>query len=753
MTILDYPLVSFHALSVAYTNKKECLVLFRKGQVKEGDFVSLLEVFDDNYSVKRIERSDFQNPKFQKEHLFFQDRMLVQLLFNALPRLLDDSEHPIYSNTSGKLYYPFKSTSAKSKSFLEIHLLPNMVLELPLRTFRKYELQTEKDAKKKGKQRKPRHLVIIDPQGHIFPYTSDAKSKQIFEQRSYRHHHKNRDFVSFGSYHHFHSQTKCGILAQFLRDVETCLSDYLRITFEVQEDVHVFNFDAIRDEVEEYDGSDKAKDFLRTAFERPIRLSMHLPAFEQSTGQAYLECIQSELEHTFGIHSDISTDPSKEAYNIHLLHEKKWYRIQKQPDPYRDAHLPFSRMQCISMESIRAALAPEKTADTEDPQASLPQLLKKSLAELIVKRDLIQQRSSFVRPWDSEHRATHTWNFISFERTRLPDHQYFYYFFAMKLFPDGSFSIETFDDDTFLKNRTFLQARNMVEDFYMKPEDPRFSGIRISGEELEGLYFNDDDKNLHIIIHTKEFLMPNVLEIEHALLRANGNLPMERAKLKQWIEEFKATCGSVISEEDAARRFLNTPENPTFTLSEYRDYLQPAIPSSNADDKPVREKLPTTKLAKKFFQFLYERHDILVKPFKQEWLLQREGITGYLKCHYFPVTRHVVKNGKVLYDLPAVGYLCGKRYGFSKLKQSKAIHVRHILLPKIGAKIEDVSYREILPMLGYAFVRNDYTVLPYPFKYLREYMRRFEIENGLEYIETEEQNSALDDEIAEEPER
>lgn len=749
MPITDYPVFGCRALSVAYTNKKECLALFRKDEVQEGEFHDKMEAYDDNYEVKRITLYDIQNASFQKRHLFFEYRMLIQLLFNAVPSLLDDTGEVHYSNISGELLYPFPGKSDKKVSFLRIKLRPNMMLELSVQTYRRFDPnKTVKGKGGKKRKRIPCKPVIIDGYGRLHPYTSGTKSTRIFEKRSSIHHHNVKDFVSWGRYENFR-KSKCGILAKFLRDVKTCLSDYVTLSFEELQDCSQYNFEPIRAKVEEYDGSKKdQREFFYNAFERPIALSFNLPDFEEWRGAEYLDCIRQELEDTYGIHALIVDRPVKDYYNIHLIHDRKWYRRQKSADPYRNAHLPVKRMQCITMEAISVAINGESDEEEGETKATLAQIVKKSLSELIVKRDLLQNRCSFVRPWESEYLPSQTWTFVSFQRTKLKKEKgYFYYFFGLTVYPDGSLSSFEFDEEAFLPKKIYMDIVNAVKGFYADADSFSSNGLRMSGEELEGLYYNDKDRALHQIIHTTGFLMPNVEEIEHMLHRSSPDLLIRQTDFEQWSEEFKQSYPKAIPPNDPEfRKLATTPQKPEFKLSEYLECLLPVIGYKDSG-AAIRERFPTSKLAKSFFRFLYEHHDILVKPLKQDWQLRCQRLTGYLKCHYFRSTRKVLKNHCVQYTIPVVGYMCGKRDAFKALKQSKAIHIRHILINRRNAKPEDIQYSEILPMMGYAFVRSDYTVLPWPFKYLREIMRVFEIEKGIKYADTEEELAEIDEEL------
>jgi hypothetical protein len=117
--------------------------------------------------------------------------------------------------------------------------------------------------------------------------------------------------------------------------------------------------------------------------------------------------------------------------------------------------------------------------------------------------------------------------------------------------------------------------------------------------------------------------------------------------------------------------------------------------------------------ASKFNRFLHEKYGI--------W------IDGELRKEEFEATFQIGNLLNIKYEYNENDPVDGRTFVYyvgaksKKLKYPNACCIRKVV--SLGDSLE---YEEMLPLMAVEFVRNSqYTVLPFPYKYLREYMEQY----------------------------
>jgi hypothetical protein len=117
-----------------------------------------------------------------------------------------------------------------------------------------------------------------------------------------------------------------------------------------------------------------------------------------------------------------------------------------------------------------------------------------------------------------------------------------------------------------------------------------------------------------------------------------------------------------------------------------------------------------TGIASKFNRFLHEKYGV--------W------IDGELRKGEFEAIYQIGNLLKIKYEYNENDYLDGRTFVYYVgAKSKKLVYPNSCCMRKVISLGEKLEYEEVLPLMAVEFVRNSqYTVLPFPYKYLREYM-------------------------------
>ncbi len=165
---------------------------------------------------------------------------------------------------------------------------------------------------------------------------------------------------------------------------------------------------------------------------------------------------------------------------------------------------------------------------------------------------------------------------------------------------------------------------------------------------------------------------------------------------------------------DAIDDFVKEPELDDKEMN-YLNDLREALRSCNDDIKigDVRRLMNMRKdIAKDLNRFMHENYNIWISPelkdsdFEEEYLLDNLLDIKYYEKEDFD-GRH------------SFNYYVGTRKDSLNASIHNACAIR-----KVVAQTNKIEFDELLPLMDVEFVRNDQlTVIPFPFKYLREYQK------------------------------
>lgn len=672
--ILDIPSEDFRALAVQYKYGRNAFVLFKKGDVVESDFRLALQNEFKDVTVYRVTRYDLGDEEFCRANFYYEKRLLVQLLLNSLkaPRV----ENLSYNNLTGKLYYGDSSWRIKDKqnggigwiSFLEISLDPGMFLNLDVRTFSKnYSYQGSR-------------LYVIDPKTGAFrkKLKGDPEGITTYSLKSFNNRHVTKDYLNISGFKQF-QQCKLGVMERFMQDAERILGKYVKLEF------------CEAEHGERYNITKKAKPEI-TKKSRGILLNRRGINIVDENKTDRSKVISSNLILEFAKYYGVDCtegDVDVTKYNVRIIHNPEYYEKLGLNDPHND-QLNGTIVQHL-MEEV----------DHFNDKDSASPAVNKIVQELIIKGDILDGQLS-IYDWIKLGLGKN-WTFVirekikqSFDKDRKthvnragkPVYDAYKYT-ALTIDPNGNLEFEEFDDSSILFTQTWQEKIATAYDVFE-------ADYRKTDCAVEGLVFSDID-NIHAIILTPEKTIPNTRALWNGLKETNKDILVNRTDLLDAIDDFA-------KEPELDDKEMN-----------YLNDLREALRSCNDDIKigDVRRLMNMRKdIAKDLNRFMHENYNIWISPelkdsdFEEEYLLD-----NLLDIKYYE---------KEDYDgRHSFNYYVGTRKDSLNASIHNACAIR-----KVVAQTNKIEFDELLPLMDVEFVRNDQlTVIPFPFKYLREYQK------------------------------
>lgn len=658
--ILDSAVYEFKAAAVQWTFGATALVLFRKGEVTEQKFKeSIMKEYQD-VKIQKIDLFDSEQCKC----FYYENRLLAQLLINSMrtPKREDFK----YNNLTGKLFYHDPSWRHNDKltgkvnfiRFLEIVIDPGMYLNLEHKTFKRYE-------------RESNGLYVIDSKTGEFRKKLKTDANVItYKEGSLPHNHFRVDNFDITDITHFR-RSKMGVMEQFLRDVKDYLSKYMTIGLMEREDAQKFDISNLEKKgISEYEyGKMLQKKGVVIVDENDSEVSKDIIAK-----------LQEELEKYYYVKATVG-NLSLDAYNIRIIHDGEYYAENEMHDPHSD-DLKGYIVQHITEES-------EHFTNTK---GSSPDI-KKIIQELIIKGD-VRERMISIFDWERLDSGK-KWTFIirkknktKFgENTEHVNHVNkksfdYYNYYRLKIDSNGKMEFDTFCDSN--QNETeewskIFYAYDFVED--------RHRGVR---NQVEGLMYSDID-NIHAILLTREKTLPNISALMNTLMKTDAKKRVSKELILEAMDAFEAD--NIDSRE---------------CISEWKNKV--SAETEMITKKALKKILNMrTGIASKFNRFLHEKYAV--------W------IDGELRKEEFEATYQIGNLLNIKYEYNENDYLDGRTFVYYVgAKSKKLAYPNACCMRKVISLGEELEYEEVLPLMAVEFVRNSqYTVLPFPFKYLREY--------------------------------
>ena len=375
---------------------------------------------------------------------------------------------------------------------------------------------------------------------------------------------------------------------------------------------------------------------------------------------------------------------SEEAYNIRIIHDGEYYAENEMHDPHSD-NLKGYIVQHIT----------EEAEHFTNTKGSSPDI-KKIVQELIIKGDV---RECMISIFDWERLDSEKdWTFVFRKKIKTKygenaahiNHvnkkalNYFQYY-RLKIDCNGEMEFDTFCDS----NQDEAEEWNKICYAYDFVEDKH----RGAQNQVEGLMYSDID-NIHAILLTREKTLPNISALMNTLMETDAKERVSKELLLEAIDDFEKD--NIDSRE---------------CISEWKSKV--AAETEMITKKALKKILNMrTGIASKFNRFSHEKYGV--------W------IDGELRKGEFEATYQIGNLLNIKYEYNEKDYLDGRTFVYYVGAKSKRLaYPNACCMRKVISLGEELEYEEALPLMAVEFVRNSqYTVLPFPFKYLREYIKQ-----------------------------
>lgn len=249
-------------------------------------------------------------------------------------------------------------------------------------------------------------------------------------------------------------------------------------------------------------------------------------------------------------------------------------------------------------------------------------------------------------------------------------------FYMLRVYPDGELSFHTWEQNL-LENTT--EQEKIAQCFT--------SSFNYFDRSVQGLIFEDED-NIHTIYNTDRFTLPNMQALEQLLRATCDDEQLKLQPIADAIREYGVSASE--KEKEACQEKLLAIE----------------MLGKGASRKQLRQLLNMkTKLGKKLNMFIFDRTGILIGDNKKSKDNRERLFGGLLGIRHF-----IQGNDQYYYS----GYI-------DKTLNRSLPHACRIR--KVCSTGQVLHFERYLPLLEVDFVRaSGWTVLPFPFKYLREWM-------------------------------
>lgn len=669
--ILDIPETKFNALAVQYQFGRKAFVLFQKNTVLESEFRESLQSEFKDVSVYHVTLEDLQDEKFCKDHFFYGDRLLVQLLLNSIraPR----NESLTYNNLTGKLYYAadnLKNVDKKTgviwyMSYLEIKLDPGMFLNLDVKTFGLSSYG------KSGRQ------YVLDPKTGVLRkrLATDEDSLPTYTEKAQNGKHKTVDFLEISSFKKF-QECKLGIMERFLRDVKRLLSEYVTLTpMQVEES-------------QEYEVSKKEKEGLSEKGMGNILKQRGVVIVDENKTERSKEIVKKlkyELQKHYGVLAK-EGELEKDKYNVRIIHTPEYYERLEIEDLHNATEYGFIVQHLV-----------EEKEHFNDKQSASP-AINKIIQELIIKGDVLD-RMITIYDW-KKLGANKAWTFVrrkkifnqngeKVEHVNSAGKKVFNYFKydVLEVNKEGNLNFYSFTDAEYPyeteEHERIIRAFDRFHKEYQK-----------DANEVEGLVYSNIE-NIHAIILTPEKTIPNTETIWDGLRETTADKRVNKADLLEAMEAFVEECEL----DEKTKDYIETMK---LNLMKEDDVI--------TIGRVCKMMGMKKKAAKKLNRFMHENCNIWISAeMKDQYFESEYQIGNMLNIKYYQLPDYQ--------NIPTFYYFVGPKRTSLQNSINNACAVR-----KVVSETGEIEYRELLPLMAVEFVRNkQYTVLPFPFKYLREY--------------------------------
>lgn len=689
--VLDLPTEKYKAQSVAYYRNNRWFAMFNKGTVDFDELKQDIHDMDEAATVNEVDL--FSTDVDSKDDI--KDVELAQLLVNSLKNR--SSELFSYNNITGNLYYSGEARPNKNVfEFLKLRFFTpeanSIALEANTETFS--EVNTLKNY---GKSKASPNFVFDEETGEFRRKLHDdfKKGQTFFDKGAISRKGAKRKFLDFSAEDDFR-KSKIGVIAAFLHDVKENLADYISIA-----QIPFYNYEDCEEQRDNYENTDYSR-FLK---EKGVCVVNTVKAEEsgytdsKNMQSKMIDFLKSEYQLT-----EVSQSREKGKYIIEIIHNKEsnCYAKKKeliQPSLFEEDNKPEDQHNLFAENEIIQHITVEDSFDKVDSK-TIKDVMHNIIQELIIKGNVVDRQISLVN-WNEPKE----WTFVKCGKGKWNTQKkcYDFCYYKMTISSEGKLSFDTFNNRDFPESDEWAFL-DKIFNHYNKDGKNQYSNI-------ECVVYNNIE-NVNVIYKTKQFTLPNIEELARTISLSDGDRTIAKAELEEHLNEFISLHDFTEDDrKDLEDLFKNLQKDssPSITYKKLLTY---------EDDSNKKHFLMRKKLIKQFVNWLYDKTSNDETPVLLNGQM-KNAQNMYKNFNSFLGIKSMKINGPF-------EYFVGKKEAALQQSLATSCIVRDVIpWDKDGEnKNGHVFFEELKHMLSVEFVRNgQYTVIPFPMKYLNEYVR------------------------------
>lgn len=464
-------------------------------------------------------------------------------------------------------------------------------------------------------------------------------------------------FFSIKSFSSF-QRSKVGVLTYLLHDIEKYLS-------------HCLSIEPVYCEYKEVNWK-KTKTMHEKLISTLEKIKINIV---DTTNTVDIPSILKELLlHSFNslnIHEKniiISNSINIDAININIVHPAKYYTENEMEDKYLNS-TKFA-VQNIYVENVTKEWA-SKQADILKGNKYYSNIANKLLVEGLMKYEIVQHISLLECCYEL---TIPKWQFI-YKHSIYNNKVNTCYYFKLSI-NEGKMDI---------REISYSECQ-----FAFKDSSNNYAILNEKGEVMK-------------IYETNEMPIPDYEFVYNRLLECENITFIDKEDLLKCIDSFEYEQLTLISEKQ-----ISTFKTKSFL---FKNNIK-KLPDKRLSREKIVRNIPKDATGYKYFgnfiEYFHNKTGIRLAPLLKKSKDVKSYIAGMYKINYMSYN----KNG-----IPMIKYVVGK------INQSNFnVSFATGMLFKIVENCTEDTFKKYAKMLAVDFIRiNQYTVIPYPFKYLREY--------------------------------
>ena len=631
-------------------------------------------------------------------------RHLAQLLFNSLAS--NSLRNAKYSNITGGLYWVVKAVEAKEKEntakitwqyiALKLALDYHLHLKLEVKTFSNLKMTGKMNFANRKMQFKDyvQYEISSDSIRSMRRLKSNEYNKKfettyILAQADGRK--STVSFLDFSDWNNFET-SKCGVLYLFLKEIREQISQYITIKFvELPFSQEKTEFDK--------DLSARVKERIKAFYQnKPIVINIAESLKDDQDANKLAENLQTFLtdqEREYKIQNVSIGSLSENALNIRVIRNKQFYEDNSLSDEYcKDKNYLVHH---ITTDDFDIKL--EKTKKDESKKLLSSPAIDVVLKESYIKND-IRQGKITILDWTFGE-----WLFIGKAEAEADtdSKEKKYNFNLLRVLANGSleFTIclheQTFENSDYEKLKSIYQSYD-----------------KFNGREFLTCLLVSDHQNINLIFETPRFTIQEIerigetLELEYQ----DDDKYLRKNVVVQIINNFLKSQHFQEKDKDSLEKLVQLLENykSSFSKKDLLDLFK--------KDKANLSNKGENHLQGRFCKFYHKQTGDILKSFFRGKTDKKELLGSRLDIFY-------EINESKTEAFYFVGESSNNPNNPINSKFQNATNIRKIkAVGNLKRQQSQLVFDQLLQTMAVDFVKQgNLTVLPFPFKYLREIIK------------------------------